>query len=238
MTHQTPCLLPCIVINRMFTGEYLKHSLGHEIINLYRADNGKFYLYLNSEGKLPWKYRNVSIMLMAKTVGNYTLEVVAKATNLKIAEGVLSEQIRFDSNCPNLQQVKYIQNENITYQGVDIIKIFQQNPYQSVYVTFETKNVIMPRSGRRIFIQFSKATKGSHGPGHYVRITGIGYPNSSLRNFVCPDGGKNQDYDTLMDDIINNHSLWDRSYPAVLPSICPEMQEEFIKRIDEEKLKD
>ena len=36
--------LPGIVINRMYVGDYLSSNLGHEVINMYTADNGKHYL--------------------------------------------------------------------------------------------------------------------------------------------------------------------------------------------------
>lgn len=39
-----------IVINRMFTGKYLRDNIGHEVINLFQADNGKYYVYLNDIG--------------------------------------------------------------------------------------------------------------------------------------------------------------------------------------------
>ena len=39
-----------IVLNRMYVGDYLASNLGHEIINLYQADNGGNYIYLNSTG--------------------------------------------------------------------------------------------------------------------------------------------------------------------------------------------
>lgn len=231
MTPHTALPHPCIIINRMFTGEYVKHYLGHEIINLNRADNGKFYLYLNSEGNLVDKCCENGIMLMAKPVGNYTIEIFAIAFNLKIVGGVLSKQIRNDLNCPNNQQSNYIRNENITYNGVDIISIFSQNPPQSVYVTFETNNVIFAKLGNKIFIQFDGATPGSHGSGHYTRLTGIRYPNSSLRNFICPGNDKNQNYDVLMNQIINNPSLWDCSHQNNPPLVSPKMQDEFESRI-------
>lgn len=39
-----------IVLNRMYAGSYLSTHLGHEVINMFQADNGKHYLYLNSNG--------------------------------------------------------------------------------------------------------------------------------------------------------------------------------------------
>ena len=40
-----------IVLNRMYNGDYLDDNLGHEIINMYRSDKGKHYLYLQYDGK-------------------------------------------------------------------------------------------------------------------------------------------------------------------------------------------
>ena len=39
-----------IVINRMYVGDYLNSNLGHEVINMFTADDGKHYLYLNAYG--------------------------------------------------------------------------------------------------------------------------------------------------------------------------------------------
>ena len=41
-----------IVLNRMYNGDYLQGNLGHEIINLYRSDNGQCYLYLQALGEI------------------------------------------------------------------------------------------------------------------------------------------------------------------------------------------
>lgn len=30
-----------IVINRMFKGSYLEENIGHEVINIFKSDNGK-----------------------------------------------------------------------------------------------------------------------------------------------------------------------------------------------------
>ena len=41
-----------IILNNMYTGRYITQqgNLGHEIINLFKADDGKFYIWLNSMG--------------------------------------------------------------------------------------------------------------------------------------------------------------------------------------------
>ena len=227
--------LPCIVINRMCTGSYLESYLGYDALNLHKADNGEWYLYLNSDGMLYRNQRNIGIMLMVKPVGGYTVEVFAKATNLKIVDGVFRPQI---SNAPlNREQTIFIQKENITYKGVSIVDIYRLNPPQPVYVTFKTSSVVFVKPETRVFIQFNKATPNSHGPGHYVSVTGIGYPNSSLRNIVCPENGNNNDYHKLINDIINNNSLWETNYVDRSDSVCPELNKRFNDRINAIKSK-
>jgi hypothetical protein len=34
-----------IVLNRMYTGSYLSSNLGHEVINMFQADDDNYYLY-------------------------------------------------------------------------------------------------------------------------------------------------------------------------------------------------
>ena len=43
-----------IIINKMYVGGYLSEgdNIGHEIINLYKADDGENYIYLNSQGTI------------------------------------------------------------------------------------------------------------------------------------------------------------------------------------------
>lgn len=42
-----------IIINKMYVGGYLSEgdNIGHEIINLYKADDGKNYIYLIHKGQ-------------------------------------------------------------------------------------------------------------------------------------------------------------------------------------------
>ncbi len=63
-----------IVVNRMFVGDYLTSNLGHEIINLFQADNGNHYLYLNAYGNFNKTHKDkIGIMLMVKSVGGNIL---------------------------------------------------------------------------------------------------------------------------------------------------------------------
>ncbi|WP_313292011.1 hypothetical protein [Faecalispora jeddahensis] len=43
-----------IISNKMYVGAYLSEgdNICHQIINLYKADDGKKYIYLNSQGTI------------------------------------------------------------------------------------------------------------------------------------------------------------------------------------------
>ena len=43
-----------ILLNRMYSGDYLTtgNNIGHEVINLFRCDNGKNYIYVLSDGSV------------------------------------------------------------------------------------------------------------------------------------------------------------------------------------------
>ena len=69
-----------IVINRMYVGDYLSSNLGHEVINMYTADNGNHYLYLNAYGNFSKEHTDkVGYMLLAKYYAEGVLEVIGKA---------------------------------------------------------------------------------------------------------------------------------------------------------------
>ena len=59
-----------VIINKMYVGGYLSEgdNIGHEIINLYKADNGKNYIYLNSQGtiELSRGENSITVLLVRK----------------------------------------------------------------------------------------------------------------------------------------------------------------------------
>lgn len=50
----------------MYVGAYLSEgdNIGHEIINLYKADDGKNYIYLNSQGTIELSHGNNSVTVL------------------------------------------------------------------------------------------------------------------------------------------------------------------------------
>ncbi len=75
-----------ILINKMYSGNYLTtgNNIGHEVINLFRCDNGKNYIYVLSDGSVAREHNDkVEALLLVRWIGNRTMEILAKASSLK-----------------------------------------------------------------------------------------------------------------------------------------------------------
>lgn len=152
------------MLNKMFVGDYLNDNLGHEVINLYQCDNGKFYIYTLAYGIPPKKANPGVIVFMKKTNGG-KYEIVAKATGLtplfpdglkrpRDFNGKNGEKEREKFQDINKKQREKIQEDDIKYGGVELDKIFDGNSYIKnkyagyndidLYLTFEVKEIVKP----------------------------------------------------------------------------------------------
>lgn len=70
-----------ILINTLYTGDYTNKNIGHEIINLYKTDNDKNYIYISPYGTIAKeRYGKVKTIFLARPAGKRRLEIIAKAT--------------------------------------------------------------------------------------------------------------------------------------------------------------
>lgn len=99
-----------IILNRICTGDYLDEgsNLGHEVVNLFKADNGEYYVYLMSEGTYPISRKNEKIKAVYLTKGSnkHCVEVVGIAKGL---ESVLNPEEGF--KCLNLKELDNVAKE-------------------------------------------------------------------------------------------------------------------------------
>ena len=126
-----------IVINRMFTGDkYLNDSgnenIGHEIINLFRADDKNNYIYFCDSGKYnSSEYQLPKYSFQVRPAGERLLEIV---------------------NIAEIDNKAVIDVSKITYGDVELEKIFADNEKQKVetFVTFKASKIIKPTSPKYI----------------------------------------------------------------------------------------
>ena len=151
-----------IVLNRMYTGSYLSSNLGHEVINMFQADNERYYLYLNAKGNFAAEGKEVGTMLLVRGIGNGRIEVVGMAKNLKRFNsanctlsrdlGVINEKVRNEQN---------VFLNKIKYGKVSILDIFGEGGQQSIYISYWVKkdDFYTPKEGVRIIIEFPPQKK-------------------------------------------------------------------------------
>ena len=68
-----------VLINHMYSGNYLESgNLGHEVINLFKSDNGNHYIYAMSAGDYDTKSHVNSIkkVILVRNVDQYKAEVL------------------------------------------------------------------------------------------------------------------------------------------------------------------
>lgn len=231
-----------IVLNRMYTGSYLSSNLGHEVINMFQADNGKHYLYLNSKGNFSNAGTSVGTMLLVRGIGNKRVEVVGLAKNLKPVDSArctLPRDLGRVDKEVQTKQLAYM--EEITYGGAAIKEIFGEEGQQSVYISYETdaNNFYLPQ--RRIIINF-KDKQYSNNQGaknsENIYLTELSFASTSLHQYVSKDFNM-QDWKVLH-DICNNKTLWKKGIKKVeMPDNLSEQQDSLfdICRIQDDENK-
>ena len=178
-----------ILFNKMYTGEFTENNIGHEIINLFKSDNGSNYIYVLPYGGIGTENNDsISCILLISPVKNGKFYVLAKAEGL--------EQINRSGNKggenAHEEQVKYIIDNKITYGGEYLHKIMQENDgdEKAVYITFKADSVIKAR--KPIEIKMSECAS-----------TGNSNPQRSKSYIDTPN-----DY---FANILENNELWEES---------------------------
>lgn len=195
-----------IVLNRMYTGSYLSSNLGHEVINMFQADNERYYLYLNAKGNFDTRGNEVGTMLLVRGIGNERIEVVGMAKNLKrfnSAKCTLSRDLGVINQKVRDEQNKFL--EKIKYGDVPILKIFGEGGQQSIYISYwVTKNdFFTPKEGVRIIVEFRPKKKNND---DNIQAKFDAYKNSS-RKEVKEEDGKITITIRLMDHNFSSTSL-------------------------------
>ena len=146
----------------MFAGEFLDDHIGHEIVNMYKDDQGRNYIYIQPYGTYQAAHNGkIGAVLMVRGVpGKSALEVLGLATDLTdIFNPTLNYKEQWGVH------TKYITDNHITYGGKSVLDIFDRNKedekVQPVYITLQARYVMRPN--RKVYIIY--------GSSHFWRIT-------------------------------------------------------------------
>lgn len=201
-----------IVFNRMYVGKYIFENLGHEIINMYAADNGNHYLYLNATGNFEKSHKDkIGTMLLTKSYKQNIVEVIGLATGLEDipgAEESLGRNYKEEKEHIRQEQEKYIKKEDISYGGASILDIFNDAEQQSIFITYKAEKFYKPK--KRIFIAFGIDSDNKELPNDsepLVKLTQLNWAKTSLKQYLYPKDTTNKDYRTIV-NLVNNNALW------------------------------
>ena len=180
-----------IILNKLYVGNYLKDekNIGHEVINLFRDDNEKNYIYITPSGYLSKKYDDTveAVLLVENLTGNRA-KVIAKATGLK--------QIAYNTKDLKEKQIAFIKENNIKYGEVFLDKLMDD-----VRVTVEAESVIMPIFP--IYLEITEEELTRKDNTFYLKDYKI-IVSEACRRYVS-DSDKNF---RILEELINDPSLW------------------------------
>lgn len=192
---------PVIVFNRMFAGKYLCNHIGHEVINLFKSDNGHNYVYIQPYGTYHAKFKErIGYVLLVRGVaGKKALEVLGLATELIDVFDPTIEQ-------PWESTKKYISDNNICYGGASLLKIFVHHEgeadAQNVYLTFKAGKVMRPN--KPVYLIYGTIDTISDPDSVSILLKNTSQAKSSLKQYFDIDA---KDYNILY-DLVNDKSLW------------------------------
>lgn len=203
----------------MFRGSYLTNKLGHEVINLFAADDGNYYIYVPPYGYVS-DLDKIKTVLLARHIGSSEIEIFAKAS---VEQPFLEQNDSLEKNrkTENFENIKARQTnycEKIFYGGKSLIKIFQfnkPNDRQHVLVSFKATDFRFSNTdnNKRIVISYSQSQDGNNSQEitkENCREMGGNLPRQTLKTYFSRKKEKkenNKNY-TKLKRIIEDDMLW------------------------------
>lgn len=183
-----------ILVNRMYAGDYLKDNIGHEIINLFKTDDGDNYIYVNPYGTLGVGHDEVESILLVRRLEGGILEIIAKAEKLeRIVTNKRGDDLLND-------QKDYLKSHGIVYGEVPLDRIFDGNESNSTYVSFKAGEIKAPKDP--IYLYNSKS-KNKPDKKYGVKMEG-NFASQYLHQFYNQN---KKDYEVLR-KILDDKSRW------------------------------
>ena len=184
-----------ILINQLFAGSYLNEgaNIGHEVINLFKDDNGQNYLYITPSGKVDSGHPVKSVIFVHNVEGKTTVEVIAKAESLHPID---------------------LAPENVKYANTLISDIFSDNIYHGesdpgIFCTYRTDKIRLPKKNTRILLTINDEFKPNDDTIRLIRLhsNSKAISNQSGRKYYSAL----EDYDAYaeLQSMLDNDSYWE-----------------------------
>lgn len=216
-----------IVLNVMYNGKYLNENMGHEVINLFKDDNDRHFLYLSPYGNFSSaNKRKVEKMLMVIPVPKKNMfEVVALATGLtEVFKPVKNYNPMLDRNKETeanriayekvrRSQLEYIEKNEVTYGTIPLDQLFGDDKQQAVYITYQAEQVLKPK--KRIFISFQEGRDTETDESLYLSLGTYKQTKMAQKQYITlqSDTDNKLDWYLLNDRVLENAEWWEE-YPS------------------------
>lgn len=190
-----------IILNHMFTGNYLVDNIGHEVINLFADDSGRNYIYLCKDGEFnrdDIDIENSYVIQVRRPVKSVnTLEIISVAIGIRKVDSKTETELNAKLEHESETKPKSVP----TYGGKSIYKIFENNlQQQECCVTFIADKILTPKNS----LYISHGNKCDNKYNYFASISKN--PSQQLREYILENTDKD-DYETLF-KIIKKESLW------------------------------
>ena len=177
-----------IILNKMYTGSYLSsqdNNIGHEIINEYKADDEKQYIYVNPYQKVRDLPNEENYVIQIRCVNCNCYEVLSCA--------------KIDKK---IEKVRKTYGAELKYGGHTLEDIFKTNSDNAEYYAhFIVSN--FKRCQKNTYIYVSKE-KCQH-PENYIYLGNFTFGKQNHRRYIY--NNEKPTYDALI-DFINNPNYW------------------------------
>ncbi|MBO5606493.1 MAG: hypothetical protein J5930_01210 [Treponema sp.] len=154
----------CILLNKIFEGSYTDNisNIPHEIIDFFKADDGKYYVYNNPFGDFGNHNKNYTptyLLLTSSYIPKekkvkifYLIKIKEKIHNFGYDRKALANFENSNNKANQKKVIEKIIEKNITYGGQRLDKIYEEND-KTYMLTFEAEWIREPKE--EMFFEFN-----------------------------------------------------------------------------------
>lgn len=192
------------ILMKMYQGSFVidPNNIGHEWINLIKADDGKFYIWLNANGSFSKEVEEPINIIMVRTLSDGVYSIIAKAVHCKPVKDYNHLKIKEKKKRRELQK-------EISYKGKKLTDIYKNE--NDNLVTFETEKVY--KAKENVYVT-NDTTIVDNKMLYQLDITA----KSSMRQYFDEEDAKE-----AFDLLINNDDIWEKE-------VSDETVDSFIKK--------
>lgn len=190
------------MLNKSFIGSWGQESLDnipHEIINMFRSDNGQLYIYVPPYGGYDIKqHPDVDYILLTSSWNRNTTEVLYVIKGLTRLHNGGKKATPEDK----AQLAEYIKRNNIRYGGKYLheIKMAAQEEAITFYMTFHAETIQKPK--RKLFLTWNNEPE-IHNEKKDLFVLPSNYNYQRLFGYLPPEDS------IIANAIIQDSTLWD-----------------------------